>query len=174
MIFVERKGIRMGPSKHIITHGLAFCCLNCGDSYELTPGASVGVYSAAAYAYVDDHRHCQPSEQGRARMEYTNPAEWLRSWDTGRSSLTIYRFNTMLASGYVHDADIPYDAADLGRCLRLLAVAPPAWTDNLRDLAALLPKWKPYVDHWAELRAMYERGERSRLTARMRELRGDA
>ena len=69
----------------------------------------------------------------------------------------------------------PADPDDFGRCYRLLALI-PEWRPRLGEVSALFRKWKPLVDHWAELEALYQeevpnhRGSAPRLYALMRSL----
>lgn len=59
--------------------------------------------------------------------------EWLFSDDTGASSKTLCAH--MLGVKGVHNS-IPSDAADRGRCIRLLQ-AIPEWKDRLDEMAEL-------------------------------------
>lgn len=98
---------------------------------------------------------------------------WLRSWDTGISSETIWRVLMHETPRYV---DIPHDPADFGRCYRLLK-AVPSWRERLTEVAAAVPKWRPFVAAWDELTALYEQelpsGVCPLLYRRMRELCGE-
>lgn len=97
-------------------------------------------------------------------------SDWLnQSGDTGVSSRTIYAVMTMtgqadgakagsptgLAALHKVGADIPYDADDFGRCYRLLK-RHPAWVARLGEVADRFPEWKPLVESWAELTALWE------------------
>ena len=99
--------------------------------------------------------------------------EWLRNGDTGTSSETIWAV-MMRQHSPKHGPDIPYDPSDFGRCYRLLKVM-PEWVARMPEVAAKYPKWKPFVDAWDELTAMYEKelpkGTAPKLYARMKELR---
>lgn len=121
----------------------------------------------------------------RIILEFTRPEvpsrpamglqEWLRSDDTGTSSLTMaavffnagkYAFNS---SRWCH----PLDPADFGRCHRFLDAVPGA-RDLLPNMAKVSPVWKALIDHWEELTALYieerPRNEAPKLYARMQEL----
>jgi hypothetical protein len=76
--------------------------------------------------------------------------------------------------------DIPYDPDDFGRCYRLLKLF-PSWRAELPKVADVCPKWKPYVEAWDELTAMFEaagwhdetkkpKGDGGRMYNRMKEL----
>lgn len=69
----------------------------------------------------------------------------------------------------------------VGRPARL-RFAPPEWTARLGEVAVARPAWKPLVDAWAELTALYDEEvgaethplapkEAPKLYARMKELR---
>jgi hypothetical protein len=53
----------------------------------------------------------------------------------------------------------------------------PEWRARLSEVAACYPKWKPLVDHWDEVSALYEEevasGWAPKTYNRMLELRGD-
>lgn len=76
---------------------------------------------------------------------------WLASDDTGLSSC----FMASVISGsferpYAH----PYDAADFGRCLRMLACCPDLRHDlnKMRNASKL---WAIYIDNWTEMERLY-------------------
>ncbi len=101
-------------------------------------------------------------------------AEWWRSGDTGISSETIIA----LFSGTERDRpDTPSDPSDFGRCHRLLKRI-PEFRLRLGEVAAKYPKWKPLVDNWDELTALYKeeldngKGSAPKLYKRMQELLG--
>lgn len=103
-----------------------------------------------------------------------DPISWLANGDTGISSRTIW-FVLMGRPIPANDwTDVPHDPADFGRCHRLLAVM-PSWRARLGEVAAEYPEWKPLVDHWDELAALYEeelpKGTAPKMYARMQELR---
>lgn len=108
----------------------------------------------------------QPTAEGDLKS-------WVENGDTGVSSLTIFH---VLARRVAPDTvDVPHDPADFGRCARLLKVM-PSWRVRLHEVAAAYPAWKPLVDAWDELTALYEAelptGKAPRLYARMRDLLG--
>lgn len=73
-------------------------------------------------------------------------AKWASSGDTGASSKALCRH--ML--GELSDGSYPHDPADLGRCLRLLAVI-PEWTGRMDEMRAVSPYWKALAERWGEL-----------------------
>jgi hypothetical protein len=81
---------------------------------------------------------------------------WARSSDTGISSLTLFEALSGQEVFGLTSRDIPYDAADFGRCYRLLAAAGPAWAKRLRVVADRHPKWGPLVARWADLTSLYK------------------
>lgn len=80
-----------------------------------------------------------------------NPMEWITGNDTGMSSETIWA--VMMGVEPSHPS-VPLDAADFGRCSRLLMQF-PAWRKRLGELGEKYTEWKPLVDNWAELEEMY-------------------
>lgn len=87
----------------------------------------------------------KPTEAGNAEA-------WMVSGDTGTSSITIW---SVMRGVTPRHADIPYDPDDFGRCYRLLKVM-PSWRARLGEVADRYPKWRPFVDAWDELTALYE------------------
>jgi hypothetical protein len=86
---------------------------------------------------------------------------WLSNGDTGISSLTIWSVMTgrPVRQSYFYP-DVPQDPDDFGRCYRLLAVM-PSWRERLPEVAAKYPEWRPLVDAWDELTALYEASDRA-------------
>lgn len=87
-------------------------------------------------------------------------AVWALSGDTGVSSETIACIAMGISSkdrkhGHF---DIPGDADDFGRCYRLLK-AVPELRDALPLVAEVFPKYRPLVEVWDELTALYEQDE---------------
>lgn len=101
---------------------------------------------------------------------------WLTNGDTGTSSLTIY--HVMIGRPHAPNfwPNVPADAGDFGRCYRLLKVM-PSWRARLPEVAATHPSWLALVEAWDELTALFEQespsGRYPKLSARMRQLRGD-
>lgn len=86
---------------------------------------------------------------------------WLFGRDTGQSSKTIfcvlskqeiYRELTHVRLG--GRGHLPNDSSDFGRCHRLLELF-PAWRDRLPEVAECFPEWKPLVESWERLTALY-------------------
>ena len=97
---------------------------------------------------------------------------WLRNGDTGVSSKTIF---SVFVPGYdAGHEDIPHDPSDFGRCYRLLKIE-PSWRARLSEVSDRFPEWKPFVEAWDELTALYEEELPKRncpkLYHRMQELR---
>lgn len=108
-------------------------------------------------------------------------ARWLAGGDTGTSSMTIWSIMTGrdLPNDGAHRfqrLDIPHDPADFGRCHRLLEQF-PAWRPGLLRVALIIPAWKPFVDAWDELTALYleefPSGFAPKLYQRMKQLAGE-
>lgn len=164
---------RKKSTDHVVTGDNSLRCRNCGDEQPVAMPISISVYAAMAKAYEREHRACKPSEAGAARYAYGGVREWERSWDTGISSRAI--FDTFMGYGLSSfGGGVPRDPADFGRCYRLLKVAPPEWRANLSRVAERYPAWRPLVERWAELEALYEEelptGKAPKLYALMQEL----
>ena len=130
----------------------SFRCLNCGDEYKMAMPCSITMFAAMGKAFRDDHVDCKPSARGKARMEASDPYEWRRNWDTGLSSITIWDF---MMHGCATKESIPYDPSDFGRCYRLLAKF-PLWRQRLPEMGDAFPQWKPFVNAWPQMEALYE------------------
>lgn len=87
----------------------------------------------------------KPTSEGDAER-------WIVNGDTGTSSITIW---SVMRGVRPKNADVPYDPDDFGRCYRLLKVM-PAWRGRLSEVADAYPKWRPLVEAWDELTALYE------------------
>jgi hypothetical protein len=174
-VTAKPKKKRKSPTGHVIMGGAGFRCLNCGEESNggVAWPAPTAVVDAAGKTFEAAHAACKPDPAGAARWAYKTPEEWIRSWDTGISSLTIYA--TFKGHGYApgFGAGVPHDPADFGRCYRLLKVA-PEWRARLGEVADLHPQWRPLVDAWDELEALYEEefptGEAPKLYARIQAL----
>lgn len=99
--------------------------------------------------------------------------KWLNGTDTGTSSLTI--FSALSETGNVlkqrhRQDDVPYDADDLGRCIRLLERM-PAWRARLGEVAQKYPRWSHIVLAWDELEALYAKKDTKTIAKRLMELR---
>lgn len=167
---------RRRKADHVVPGGSGFRCLNCGTEQPLAYPIDLNTWAGAAKGFTKTHRSCKPSERGAARFRYENPLQWLNSWDTGVSSLTI--FYVFQGHGRPDRPDVPHDPDDFGRCYRLLKVAPPEWRANLSRVAERYPAWAPLVARWDELERLYEEelpnGKAPKLYALMRELREGA
>jgi hypothetical protein len=111
---------------------------------------SISILTASMNAFEKDHAPCTPSAEGTARMKATTPYEWMRSWDTGMSSKTIwYQMMNQLSP----DPRFPWDPDDFGRCYRLLD-AFPAWRTRFEEMRTV-KGWAKFVDAWPELERLY-------------------
>lgn len=112
----------------------------------------------------------KPTDEG-------DPFAWLTNGDTGTSSLTIWHVMMRRQLSANFWPGVPLDPSDFGRCYRLLKVM-PSWRSRLNEVAEEFPKWRPLVDAWDELTALYERdlptGRCHELYVRMAQLRGEA
>lgn len=122
-------------------------------------------------------------KKGRAVMGRTprevppgSPLDWLLySFDTGISSETIYFAITGQQPNRKHwRAGVPHDADDFGRCYRLLKhMEAFEWrTKHLPKVAECYPEWRPFIDAWDELTALYEAKQWPQLYARLKACEG--
>lgn len=113
--------------------------------------------------------------------------KWLRGTDTGASSKTLFfhlcghlvgeasaypwKCEASGRRGFDGMTDVPHDAADFGRCSRLLAKF-PAWRERLPEMAVKLPhtKWPKLVAIWHELEQLDTPMKHKELTERIRAL----
>ncbi len=159
---------------HCVLGNNAMRCLHCGVETPLPMPMSLRVMNAMSKDFTDEHRRCIPSDAGAARFRYATPAEWINSWDTGASSIAIYRH---MSGMVVKNPAPPQDPSDFGRCYRLLWLT-PEWRARIGELGTL-PGWTPLVEAWPRLEALYEEilngtaGDSSKLYALMRELLGN-
>ena len=106
--------------------------------------------------------------------EYDAAMAWLKSWDTGMSSETIWR---VMMGETPSRPSIPYDPSDFGRCYRLLKTV-PSWRGRMAEMGQF-KAWKPFVEAWDELTALYEDelkradGMAPRTYIRLHEVRGE-
>lgn len=90
--------------------------------------------------------------------------QWVASSDSGTSSAAIWSQMTGQPAGrYGLRDDVPWDAGDLGRCIRLLDLF-PQWRPRLPEMVEVSPAWGPIVEAWDELVRVY-RQEPVRLNA---------
>lgn len=158
---------------HLVMGNNSLRCLHCGEEQPISMPCSMSVVEGLGKGFTKDHYDCDPDDpRGKARFEYSNSREWSESWDTGASSLAIY--NTFAHGASSGHPDIPYDPMDFGRCYRLLKVE-PKWRKGIGLMGDLYPAWKPLVDAWDELEALWEEesptGKCPKLFERMKELR---
>ena len=91
---------------------------------------------------------------------------WIASaHDTGISSRTIVaymeRSSPALAAALLQGrSGHPRDPSDLGRCIRLLDIA-PEYRARLPEMANLGPEWAALVTHWDELEGLYSTDARA-------------
>lgn len=51
--------------------------------------------------------------------------------------------------------DVPHDPADFRRCYLLLKLI-PEWRERLEEMVDAFDYWRPFVDRWDEMTALYE------------------
>lgn len=185
---------RKGTDWVVLTDkGSSAMCTRCGGTQSWSMPIDMTVLAAIAKAFTKAHKSCKPDPRGEVcthcdeRGHDSDPArclklvsiktadQWIRSTDTGISSLTIYAAlmsNPAVLVGW--GPDVPHDPSDFGRCHRLLKRV-PGWRERLHEVAAKYPAWAPLVEHWDELEKLYAEelpsGRCLKLWARMQELR---
>lgn len=146
-------------------------CQRCGQGFGF--GTSQPLYMAVAMmnAFVKEHSKCK--DRGRVEPSPANARDRFKSRDTGTSSLTIYSVFMHVDSPHGR-YDLPRDPQDFGRCYRLLQIM-PSWKQRLHEVSAKYPEWKPLIERWDDLTALYEeelpRKTAPKLYALMQELR---
>lgn len=164
-------------SDHVTFGQDSLRCLRCGAEYKIPMPSPIWAFTALGRGFGEEHADCEEGDGGQARFSYADAEEWLNSWDTGISSLTIFQVMTgrQVLVGRLRHPDTPKDPADFGRCHRLLKVV-PEWRERLGEVAEQHPEWAPLVERWSELEALYVEelpsGEAPKLYALMRELLG--
>lgn len=185
---------RKGTDWVVLTDkGSSAVCTRCGGTQSWSMPIDMTVLAAIAKAFTKAHKSCKPDPRGEVcthcseRGHDSDPDrcpklvsiktadQWIRSTDTGISSLTIYAALTgNIAALGSWRPDAPYDPSDFGRCYRLLQRV-PGWRERLPEVAAKYPVWAKMVKHWAELEKLYAAelptGRAPKLWARMQELR---
>lgn len=86
---------------------------------------------------------------------------WAAFGEQGISSRTI--FGVMTGAIKHEDAfprdwarfNVPHDPSDFRRCYLLLKLI-PEWRERLEEMADAFDYWRPFVDHWDEMTALYE------------------
>jgi len=133
---------------------------------------SIRMMAAMAKAFSADHKGCKQTAAGRARFEFKTPEAWLKSWDTGASSRTIWNF---MMTGSSAKVAIPLDPSDFGRCYRLLK-AFPEWRARMPELGARFAAWSALVAFWPKLEQLFEQespsGQCPKLFEALKELGG--
>src|SRR5688572_24935346 len=82
--------------------------------------------------------------------------QWLLSGrDTGTSSKAIVAF---MEGQPIDPTSYPRDPSDLGRCIRLLEIA-PEYRPLLKSMRVVSPEWARLVERWDELEALYRKEE---------------
>lgn len=151
------------------------------ESWEQTYGydllrADIAHAVGASFVVTDEESGEAWREAIEQELEerYDDPLlRWSKGCDAGQSALTMFSvlrgvsLSVISRSGRPSE---PADAADFGRCARLLEIAPDKWRDRLDEVAAKHPAWTPIVEHWSELEELYE-SDRGALTERLREVR---
>lgn len=81
--------------------------------------------------------------------------EWLAGPDTGESS-RVMAFASVGLEGHLDCLYPPYSSEDLGRCIRLVErVDGVKW--NFDKIRSVSKGWRIVIDHWDELKNLYER-----------------
>lgn len=86
---------------------------------------------------------------------------WATFGEQGISSSTI--FAVMTEAIQYEDVfprdwarfNVPHDPSDFRRCYLLLKLI-PEWRERLEEMADDFPKWRPFVDSWDKMTALYE------------------
>lgn len=86
---------------------------------------------------------------------------WAAHGEGGVSSNTIFavmtgtmQYEKVFPRGWWR-FDVPHDPSDFRRCYLLLKLI-PEWRERIGEMAEAFDKWRPFVDHWDEMTALYE------------------
>lgn len=138
-------------------------CTRCGEGLEMQLPLPVDMAVALMNEFCWRHRGCPP-DMKYEEPEIKTPKDWIESRDVGVSSIAIWTVMTgekhpHLERGKSYQVrwsnEPPRDVADFGRCYRLLNYF-PEWRPQMEKMSARFPWWKPHVEHWTELMALYE------------------
>lgn len=186
----QTKNKHAEPS-HVVMRSKDIFCRHCGMSRSLYPDSgpgfedgfialtkrSIRAMELLVKDFQEHHAKCIETASSPSRRAGESIDRWLASGDTGISSETIAHVMTGRGVGACNFGYAPpRDPSDFGRCHRLLKLFPTFQT-RMHEVSTRFPDWKPLVDHWEELTALYEEEEPSgnapKLYARMKELRGE-
>ncbi|MDP3909346.1 MAG: hypothetical protein Q8Q14_03060 [Gemmatimonadales bacterium] len=160
-------------------HGMSVCgAVDLGDFTHLgalaadrgydqmAPGLASALGVSLVFGSVESLRRWRREIEARAGAGL---AGWLAGGDTGLSSLALVAHlagGEMRAVARARGGGIgsyPHDGDDLGRCLRLLDVAPEL-RERLPSMAGVSPAWAALVSRWDEMEALYREEEPSGRT----------
>lgn len=139
-------------------------CTRCGEGLEFDLPLPVTMAVAMMAQFCWDHRCC-PAGMKHQEPPVSTPQEWIASRDVGISSMAIWTVMTGDKHPYIQRGksyhvrwsnEHPCDSVDFGRCYRLLKLFPD-WRPRLGEVSTRFPWWKPFVEHWDELTALYEK-----------------
>jgi NTP pyrophosphatase (non-canonical NTP hydrolase) len=105
-------------------------------------------------------------EQEVAKLFPDDPrSQWAYGGNVGRSSLALFNCIMQLQHSTLGDDDAPNDAADFGRCLRMLEQTGL----SIKDAKFVGFKWSVLLSMWPVLTQMYRREQFGQLGAVLRE-----
>ncbi len=84
-------------------------------------------------------------------MNIARMTEWIANHNVGVSSRTMW--SALMGVRCDHN-DHPYDADDFSRCYDLYMFCELTHID-LQQVVSVYPYWRPIIEHWDELCAMY-------------------
>ena len=148
------------PVNHVGLYGKEVACYYCGARIQVVPpgGAPIEMVLAAAKAFEKIHKGCKETPGSPTKKLEASPGEWERGLFVGSSSATIFAAMTGRPPvGVDRDriGSVPQDPDDFSRCYRLLRVM-PEWSGRLQEVSEKHAAWKPLVDNWDRLTAMFE------------------
>lgn len=139
-----------------------------GESMKLFPNASVidcgishhfracGNLNVAMCIVTPAHAKLWRDEISASIANLPPEERWWKGLDVGASAAAIFAVfchaNFRFAAHELGQESVPRDAADFGRCKRLMAEF-PEWRPQLARVATAYSttKWRAIVAHWAEL-----------------------
>lgn len=134
--------------------GIANLAKSMGYTH-LDAGIAEALNAHTAYVNEESGKQWRQEIEAGVKQEYGDGVcAWLAGTDTGASSKVLA---LKLAFPMVppQRKDHPYDPDDIGRCFRFLDRFPDL-KRNLPLMKTVSPVWERLVDHWDELRALWD------------------
>lgn len=155
---IDSNGVPIDAVTEFLASMPADAAMDCGIAHHLNQSGQPNTIMVVV--------QLEPGKAWRKEIEDSlascHPEEqWWRGLDVGTSSAAIFAVlcssrQFKVEATEFSKASTPKDAADLGRCLRLLEKF-PHWKALLPDVAQAYPdsKWPALIARWSELEASF-------------------